>query len=178
MAVTTTQRFEVFKRDKFICQYCGRKVPDVVLECDHIHPKSDGGSDDMTNLVTACQECNRGKAAKALGSRDSPIQAENVSNQVEKMKQLRMLNEMLSEEREHEDEYLRELGAYFWNRDPNASESYTFTDEQISAVRPFSRKITVDKLKDLMDATWRKSPRHEFAYFIGCCRSFLEMRDV
>lgn len=29
-------RFEVFKRDKFTCQYCGAKAPDVVLHVDHI----------------------------------------------------------------------------------------------------------------------------------------------
>lgn len=27
-------RFEVFKRDMFTCQYCGRKAPDVILEVD------------------------------------------------------------------------------------------------------------------------------------------------
>lgn len=29
--VSNELRFEVFKRDKFTCQYCGRKAPDVVL---------------------------------------------------------------------------------------------------------------------------------------------------
>lgn len=37
-------RFEVFKRDKFTCQYCGRKAPDIVLEVDHIHPVAEGGA--------------------------------------------------------------------------------------------------------------------------------------
>ena len=31
-------RFEVFKRDSFKCQYCGKSAPDVVLEVDHIIP--------------------------------------------------------------------------------------------------------------------------------------------
>ena len=31
-------RFEVFKRDKFTCQYCGKTAPNVVLEVDHIEP--------------------------------------------------------------------------------------------------------------------------------------------
>ena len=44
-------RFEVFKRDSFTCQYCGRKAPDVLLEADHIEPVSKGGSDDILNLV-------------------------------------------------------------------------------------------------------------------------------
>ena len=52
-------RFQVFKRDKFTCQYCGRSG--VELEADHIVPKSKGGSNDIDNLITACKACNRGK---------------------------------------------------------------------------------------------------------------------
>lgn len=59
-------RFEVFARDGFICQYCGSRPPDVVLEVDHIHPRSRGGTDDIINLVTSCYDCNRGKRAKIL----------------------------------------------------------------------------------------------------------------
>ena len=66
MAVSKSVRFEVFARDAFTCQYCGQRPPDVVLELDHIHPRSKGGSDDLLNLITSCWECNRGKAAKVL----------------------------------------------------------------------------------------------------------------
>lgn len=55
------KRFEVFKRDKFTCQYCGRMAPDVVLEVDHIKPVAEGGKNDMLNLITSCRDCNRGK---------------------------------------------------------------------------------------------------------------------
>jgi len=54
-------RFEVFKRDKFTCQYCGEKSPDVVLNCHHIEPVAKGGTDDITNLITSCFDCNNGK---------------------------------------------------------------------------------------------------------------------
>jgi 5-methylcytosine-specific restriction endonuclease McrA len=59
-------RFEVFKRDGFKCQYCGGHPPDKILEVDHIDPVANGGSDDETNLITACFDCNRGKAARLL----------------------------------------------------------------------------------------------------------------
>jgi hypothetical protein len=59
-------RFDIFARDNFTCQYCGQKPPQVVLEIDHIEPRSRGGSNDDLNLVTSCFDCNRGKGAKVL----------------------------------------------------------------------------------------------------------------
>jgi hypothetical protein len=59
-------RFEVFKRDSFTCQYCGRKAPDVLLDCDHIKPVAKGGTNDLLNLTTSCQDCNSGKSDREL----------------------------------------------------------------------------------------------------------------
>lgn len=59
--ISKKMRFEVFKRDSFKCQYCGRSAPDVILECDHINPVSKGGANDLVNLITSCFDCNRGK---------------------------------------------------------------------------------------------------------------------
>jgi len=55
-------RFEVLRRDKFVCQYCGACGPNVELEVDHKIPVSKGGKTEVSNLVTACIECNRGKS--------------------------------------------------------------------------------------------------------------------
>jgi hypothetical protein len=66
-------RFEVFKRDGFTCQYCGRRPPDVTLHCDHVDPVVNGGENDMVNLVTSCSDCNLGKGPRLLGDvRPSP----------------------------------------------------------------------------------------------------------
>lgn len=56
-------RFEVFKRDNFTCQYCGRNVKEdkIKLACDHVIPKSKGGQNVLENLITACFQCNNGK---------------------------------------------------------------------------------------------------------------------
>lgn len=59
-------RFECLKRDRFTCQYCGRKSPEVKLQADHIKPRCDGGKDDLRNLVTACADCNAGKWGRSL----------------------------------------------------------------------------------------------------------------
>jgi 5-methylcytosine-specific restriction endonuclease McrA len=57
-------RFEVFKRDNFTCQYCGRNVKDdkIKLHTDHIIPENEGGKTIFSNLVTSCKECNLGKS--------------------------------------------------------------------------------------------------------------------
>ena len=59
-------RFEVFERDKFTCQYCGKQPPDVMLHVDHIIPRAAGGSNDPENLRTSCMACNIGKADKPI----------------------------------------------------------------------------------------------------------------
>jgi hypothetical protein len=56
-------RFEILRRDGHTCRYCGGKAPDVALTVDHVIPVTLGGSDDPSNLVTACSDCNAGKAS-------------------------------------------------------------------------------------------------------------------
>lgn len=63
MAVTKRMRFEVLRRDKFQCQYCGAKPPEAELHIDHVTPVALGGTDKPNNLVTACRDCNTGKAS-------------------------------------------------------------------------------------------------------------------
>ncbi|MBV8382673.1 MAG: RRXRR domain-containing protein, partial [Planctomycetaceae bacterium] len=52
---------EKFRRT---CAYCGKK--DVPLQVEHIHPKSRGGSDRVSNLALACEPCNRRKGDKPV----------------------------------------------------------------------------------------------------------------
>ena len=48
-------RKRIFKRDKSTCQYCGSKKH---LTIDHVMPRSRGGENTWTNLVTCCSRCN------------------------------------------------------------------------------------------------------------------------
>ena len=56
-------RREVFIRDNFTCQYCGRR--DVELTIDHVVPRSRGGGHSWDNLVSACKVCNHRKGGKS-----------------------------------------------------------------------------------------------------------------
>jgi 5-methylcytosine-specific restriction endonuclease McrA len=57
---------QLFKRDRYICAYCGHKFPSSELSRDHVVPTSRGGKDVWTNVVTACQKDNRKKDDKTL----------------------------------------------------------------------------------------------------------------
>lgn len=57
-------RWQIFHRDDFVCQYCGRHPPDVALEVDHRTSVANGGDNNFDNLVTSCADCNRGKGAR------------------------------------------------------------------------------------------------------------------
>ena len=63
MAIKGRLRFEILRRDGHLCKYCGYGPPDVKLTVDHVVPTVLGGTDDPTNLVTACSKCNGGKAS-------------------------------------------------------------------------------------------------------------------
>jgi 5-methylcytosine-specific restriction endonuclease McrA len=63
-AISERVRYAVFGRDGFRCQACGRGVNDgIKLTVDHIIPVDWGGTNDISNLHTLCEECNRGKKA-------------------------------------------------------------------------------------------------------------------
>ncbi len=87
-------RFEVFKRDSFTCQYCGRSAPDVILECDHIVPVAEGGKDEPINLITSCRDCNRGKGKKFLSDTES---IKRQKKQLDDLNEIREQTEMMVE---------------------------------------------------------------------------------
>jgi 5-methylcytosine-specific restriction endonuclease McrA len=55
-------RLRILERDSYICGYCGAEATQV----DHIIARANGGTDDPSNLVAACQPCNNRKSDKHL----------------------------------------------------------------------------------------------------------------
>lgn len=87
-AISKKTRFEVFKRDGFMCCYCGAHPPESILEVDHIQAVANGGGNEIDNLVTSCLDCNRGKGATPLESvpqslTDKAIQVAEAEAQLE-----------------------------------------------------------------------------------------------
>jgi len=57
-------RREIFRRDNYTCQYCGRKT--LNLTVDHVVPRHLSGKHTWTNVVAACPTCNHQKGGRRL----------------------------------------------------------------------------------------------------------------
>ncbi len=53
----------LFRRDDYICLYCGGRFHESQLSRDHVTPVSRGGQDVWNNAVTACKPCNNLKGS-------------------------------------------------------------------------------------------------------------------
>lgn len=54
----------LFKRDQYLCMYCGQRHLARELSRDHVRPISRGGNDHWNNVVSACKRCNNRKAGQ------------------------------------------------------------------------------------------------------------------
>jgi 5-methylcytosine-specific restriction endonuclease McrA len=61
-AAVTFSRRNIFKRDRFTCQYCGVQPGSEELTLDHVVPRAQGGESRWDNCVLACVACNKRKA--------------------------------------------------------------------------------------------------------------------
>jgi hypothetical protein len=178
MGLSKRLRFEVFKRDRFTCQYCGRRPPDVVLEADHIIPRVEGGQDEIHNLTTACADCNRGKGGVPLAQvaphLDEMEVLASVQEMMERMVNLKKSAAVAEAKRDVEDEALSIVHGWWnetWRWGP-------FFEKE--TIRPFVQQLDLEDLRDAVDATYRRSSRRDketlgsyelFRYFCGVCRN-------
>lgn len=170
------QRFNIFKRDKFTCQYCGRTPPAIVLVLDHILPVSKGGETIDHNLITSCETCNQGKADGLLGDVPQAIDA-NLAAQVERREQLEAFNKYLMKGRLKDEKTAKEIGTY-WNdclKPVEEKGRWTFGTARLPSVRKFVAALPVTEIYDAVDIALRniqatdKDSDQAFKYFCGIC---------
>lgn len=54
-------RRNIFERDNYTCQYCGKRFKRARLTIDHVLPKSRGGISRWENVTLSCLPCNAKK---------------------------------------------------------------------------------------------------------------------
>lgn len=167
-------RFDVFKRDLFTCQYCGKTPPSAVLEVDHIIPVAKGGKDEIDNLITSCFECNRGKRDHLLNTLP-----ESTSDKLllikEKEDQYREYQKMLSavERRiKKEIDKIDQIFTSFFD-DYCLSESF-----KSNSVRRFINELGYSEVAQAMEAACSRINNDSAAikYFCGICWSKIKSR--
>lgn len=158
-------RFEVFKRDLFTCQYCGAKPPAVLLECDHIEPRALGGGNEEGNLITACEACNRGKAAISLQVIPESL-ADRAARVAEAEEQLAAYRETM---REREDRIEEDVWTVF---DALENKRET-TKANFESVRQFLKRLELEQVVRAAEIAQArmgyKGYSTRFRYFCGIC---------
>lgn len=108
-AVPKRLRFEVMRRDGFTCRYCGTPAPETGagLTVDHVIPRSLGGTNDPSNLVAACQDCNAGKSSS---SPDEVVVADVSADSLRWAAAMRLAHEQASVDLHAHDADIRAFG--------------------------------------------------------------------
>lgn len=166
-SISKKLRFEVFKRDGFKCAYCGA-VPSatVLLECDHIKPVVEGGTNEIDNLVTACWDCNRGKGGRSLTAVPQSLE-EKAAEVAEREAQIRAYHQILEAKKARQDEELWSVADVYMAR---------FGDDGILRSRLASIRMFLSQLDyfDVLEAMEIAVDKHYsrgpvFKYFCGIC---------
>jgi len=171
MAISRALRFEVFKRDSFSCQYCGRQTPQTILEIDHIIPKSKGGTDDINNLITSCFDCNRGKGAVPLAVlKIADTRKQEIQKLKERRKQIEAYEKFLYEEKVKEEQVLQEINDYWASF---CDGEFILNEDGLSSVRRFLTRLTPMEVKEAISiaAIAVEDIEDRFRYFCGVCHN-------
>jgi hypothetical protein len=166
-SISKKTRFDVFKRDLFCCQYCGKRPPQTTLEVDHIDPVANGGDNSINNLVTSCFDCNRGKSDRLLTA-----VPESLSN---KAKRIKECEEQLSEYRKIINAQNERIESDCWSviHALFGEDTNSIRTDWFSSVKKFVSNIDlIEAIEAAEIASSKKrfsSDKTIFHYFCGIC---------
>jgi hypothetical protein len=169
-------RFEVFKRDGFVCQYCGSHPPDVVLEPDHIVPVCEGGPSIIENLVTACFDCNRGKAGVPLTSVPRTLDQIALETQ-ERELQIAGYREVMQARADRIEDDMWRVAEEL---KPGCMKSGMRRD-WLRSIMMFNERLPLHEVLDAADLAFSRKPTSSdgvrFRYFCGICWNKIRAAD-
>jgi len=167
-AVSKRVRFEVFKRDSFTCQYCGGTPPKVLLHLDHIVAVANGGTNEESNLITSCADCNLGKSSVPLSSIPQSVEDRAITL-AEREEQLLGYQELMKAKKERiESEALKILDVI----DPSES----LSDADWYSAQRFVEQLGYHDVMRAAEIAYARGPDNKkarFKYFCGICHNWL-----
>ena len=163
VAISKRTRFEVFKRDKFTCQYCGKHPPEVILEVDHITPVAEGGTNEEANLITSCRDCNRGKAAVPLSVAPKSL-AEKAAETIESEEQLAGYRSVMEARAQRIEDDAWEVA------DALLSSKRGIRRDWLRSIKTFNERLPIHSVKDAADIALASGPRSETGRFLYFCK--------
>ena len=165
--LSTKLRFEIFKRDEFVCQYCGTHPPNAVLHVDHIIAVANGGGNDEDNLTTACDKCNFGKGARPLKEIPQSL-AQRAAQVAEREEQIRGYAEIMAAARERiESDCWLVANVFVYHFDSDG-----ISKDWFQSIKRFVKELDAYEVADAMEIATAKNPYSEyqcFKYFCGIC---------
>lgn len=173
-------RFEVFKRDSFQCQYCGRTPPSVILTIDHIIPRADGGPDTTANYITACADCNVGKGSVRLEVAPQPLK-KHLAALRERRAQVKAYTKFLEQLEAETNTALQAVNETFQHYFPHRTLSHRFLR---TTVKTFLRHLPPIKVSDAMDlacSRFNDAPAEQeraIKYFCGICWNWIKRPET
>ncbi len=178
--VSQSVRFEVFKRDKFQCQYCGAKAPDVVLHVDHIDPVGKGGGNEIVNLITSCAGCNLGKSDRKLDDASAVTKARTQLEQLqERREQIEMMMQWQQGLLDLEQDKVERVCDYWTQMTPGLTPNETGKKTVAKWLRTFSLDEICEAMRIAADQYLRLDDKNEvtreswelaFSKIPGICR--------
>ena len=160
MTVSKRTRYEVLKRDNHTCRYCGASAPDAKLTVDHVTPTALGGSDDPSNLVAACRDCNYGKASTSPGD---ALVANVKATDIRWADAMKRTARLMAAERRKEQAYITAFEAEWTSM---ARLPYGSDPESIARLYR-SGLPKVEMLAAVPVAVYQRGVNDRFAYFMG-----------
>lgn len=181
MAVSKRTRYEVLRRDAFTCRYCGAKAPDVELHVDHVTPVALGGTDEPSNLVAACADCNVGKASSSPDDETVADVAEDAERWAAAIKEAARRIEERPDGEVRFIEHFAEVwdGFYYksWDAPKGSHEFHSIprsANWEVTVANYYRSGLThrgmVESIRAAMDKTGI-APEARFPYFCGVARN-------
>lgn len=167
--ISKKMRFEVFKRDGFKCAYCGQSPPSVTLEVDHVDPYSKGGECTLSNYLTACFDCNRGKRDIPLTDKIPSQLSENLEAMKEKESQIKEYRKFVEEVRARVASDIDDIANIF----ATAFEDSFLTEKfKMVSIKRFLDKLPKHEVAEAMKIAVTRMAHDQDAagrYFCGIC---------